>query len=29
MTEETTIFDKIIKKEIPANIVWEDDQVYS
>jgi len=25
MTEETTIFDKIIKKEIPANIVWEDD----
>ena len=25
--EEITIFDKIVKKEIPANIVYEDDEV--
>jgi histidine triad (HIT) family protein len=25
-TEPPTIFDKIIKKEIPANIIYEDDQ---
>ena len=26
--EEVTIFDKIVKKEIPANIIYEDDLVY-
>ena len=25
--EEITIFDKIVKKEIPANIVYEDETV--
>ena len=25
--EEITIFDRIVKKEIPANIVYEDDEV--
>ena len=27
--ESTTIFDKIISKEIPANIIYEDDLVIS
>lgn len=27
MAEESTIFDKIISKEIPAKIVYEDDLV--
>ena len=26
MAEEVTIFDKIVKKEIPANVIYEDDQ---
>ena len=25
--QEETIFDKIIKKEIPADVVWEDEKV--
>ena len=28
MGEEITIFDKIVKKEIPASIVYEDELVY-
>jgi histidine triad (HIT) family protein len=27
MTDQETIFDKIIRKEIPADVVYEDDQV--
>jgi len=27
MAEQETIFDKIIRKEIPAKIAYEDDQV--